>query len=406
MRISGTLKFAIILLILVPVLLILAASKDSTQALDDKGIYFGAPLPGLNSEEETRFQRGLASFSRIWTVDEGLGPSYNAAGCADCHISPLPGGTGVGPNNYVTLFGRSADGTFDPLIDLGGPHLQSKALPDLIAGGLQEKVPPRANCTSERKPPALFGLGLIDVIADEDILIHADLDDLNGDGIRGRPNFANGTLGRFGWKADAATLKDFVARALLLEIGLTNSLYSEEITAQGVPIEELAKRIGHSPDQASDPEVDDVTLNEIVDFVALLDAPPRKSMTGSAKQGEAIFQRIGCAACHVPTLTTSWDPVAARSRKEIHLYSDLLLHDMGQALGDCIQQGEAKPNEFRTPPLWGLRSTGPPYFHDGRARDLTEAIRLHGGEAEQVRQRFLNLTPEEQDWLIEFLNSL
>lgn len=363
---------------------------------------FGEPLPGLPEWAVAAFQNGRARFTTVESPATGLGPVFNAKSCAACHSHPTTGGSGLLLENRVTRFGRQIDGhPFDPLLSLGGPNLQrfsvATELPACQLAG--EAVPPEANVTGQRQPPPLFGLGLIETIPDSAILAHADPEDANGDGVAGRANINAGVIGRFGWKATSPTILHFVGLALVNELGVTNHVFPNEMAPQGQPI---------PPGCKITPDVEDADASRLsgdLSFVKFLGTPPRGPITEAVLRGEALFTEIGCALCHVPSMKTAPNPIEALNQKDVPLYSDLLTHYMGGGLDDHIPEGAAGGGRWRTPPLWGVR-VRTFFLHDGRASDLVTAIRLHGGEAGSIRNRFLALPPQQRADLLAFLQSL
>jgi CxxC motif-containing protein (DUF1111 family) len=373
----------------------------------------GEPLPNLPAEPLKAFNEGRRRFSTTETPATGLGPVFNDRSCVGCHSTPVPGGSGVDPGTFVTRFGRfglqesdrfgvqTPSLPFNALLNLGGPVIQRRSvaedLPDCRLGG--EVVPHEANAVGPRQPSPLFGLGLIQAIPDTAILARADPADANGDGIAGRPNTQNGIIGRYGWKASVATITDFVALALVTELGITNLLYPNELSPQGQPI---------PPGCKTTPDVDDADgarLSSISAFLAFLGPPPRGPITDAVRRGDTLFAKIGCTACHTPVMKTGPSSNPALNKLDVALYSDLLTHYVGAVLDDRIPDGEVAGGRWRTPPLWGLRLRKF-YFHDGRTSDLTEVIALHSGEAFPARERFVALKPAEQADLLAFLQSL
>ena len=365
------------------------------------GTRFGDALPGLSAAEFAEFAAGKAEFINIEDVDGGLGPIFNNSSCVSCHGIPAVGGSS---SALVTRFGRSSANGFDPLASLGGSLLQAMAIDPAV----QEIVPPSANVIAQRQSTPLFGLGLIEAIPDRAIVDGARR--IKPFGIRGRPaevvDVATGQarIGHFGWKAQLATLLDFAGDAYLNEMGVTSRLFPHENAPNG----DLALLAQY--DLVADPEdeVDPVSgkgdIDFAADFMRLLAPPPPGRSSGSASRGEFVFEQVGCALCHTPVLMSGPSPIRALDRKPVALYSDLLLHDMG-ALGDGIAQGDAGPTEMKTPPLWGARVNAP-YLHDGRAGTLDQAIRLHDGEARVVRDRYLQLSPDAQRQLVDFVETL
>jgi len=361
----------------------------------------GAPLPRLTAEQLTAFNVGLAEFTKRETVADGLGPIFNDVSCAACHLAPVIGGAS---RIFVTRFGHTANGSFDPLANLGGSLLQRRAInPKTL-----EFVPPEANTVARRQTTPLFGLGLIEAIPDDTIIALAARPEV--DGVKGRPAFivdiASGEqrVGRFGWKAQQATLLAFAGDAYVNELGITNRFFPEENAPNG-KADVLAKFDTVADiEEVTDPETGRDGTDELADFQRLLAPLPPVPLKGAAIAGQALFAAVGCAQCHVPELTTGSSDIAALSEKKVPLYSDLLLHDMG-SLGDGIAQADAGPREFRTAPLWGLRASAP-YLHDGRAANIDRAIRAHDGEAVVSRDRYQALTATQRAQLIAFLNTL
>lgn len=362
---------------------------------------FGTPLPALPAPLLAAFEEGRQRFVTPETPETGLGPVFNGRSCVACHRQPVPGGSGSDPGNVIVRFGRQDGGRFDPLLGLGGPHLQQLSVAaELAACELQgEVVPAAADVTSRRQPPALFGLGLLQAIPDTAILAHADPADADGDGIAGRANTRQGIIGRFGWKAAVATVADFVGLALVNEVGITNFLYPNEASPQGAAIPPGCKlTTGLEDAEAS-------RLAGITAFLTFMSPPPRGPVTDAARRGEALFAQAGCAGCHVPVMKTGPSDLPGLDQVDVPLYSDLLTHYMGGALDDRLPEGDAGGGRWRTPPLWGLRVRAA-FLHDGRTRDLATAIRLHGGEGRASRDRFVALPPAQQADLLAFLRSL
>jgi len=349
----------------------------------------------LSREERIRFEQGRSRFQTRETVATGLGPVFNAASCVACHGEPAPGG---GSATFVERFGRTRpSGAFDPMTEAGGPVLQANGITAdgcTVAG---EVIPDDATIRTRRKTPPLFGLGLVDTIPDREILRLADAEDRNHDGIAGRPNFVGPRVGRFGWKAHIVTLRQFTASAYSNEMGITSPDLPSEQKPQGGPV---------VCDTVPDPEDDGTRIDAVTNFLVLLAPLPRPHAQRSVRAGRITFRRIGCEACHTKRLHAGrTHPVAAVRGRRVPLYSDLLLHDMGPALGDGIVEGFAGPNDFRTAPLWGVRASAP-YLHDGRAATLEDAILLHDGEASAARARFADLTSARRAALIAFLDGL
>jgi CxxC motif-containing protein (DUF1111 family) len=296
------------------------------------------------------------------------------------------------------------NGQFDPLTELGGSLLQQFA----IDPAFQEVIPPEANVVAERQTTPLFGLGLIEAIPDETILRNAGTP--KPDGVTGRASIildvASGQqrVGRFGWKAQQATLLAFAGDAYLNEIGITSRLFPTENAPNGnTSLLAIADTVA-DPEDVIDPATGKADIDRFADFMRFLAPPPPVPLSFSASAGQTIFNQLGCAICHVPQMQTGTNSIAPLDRKTVRLYSDLLLHDMG-SLGDGIGQAAASPTEMRTAPLWGARASAP-YLHDGRAATLGQAIAAHDGEGEAARDRYLRLGATQRQELIDFLKSL
>lgn len=364
------------------------------------------PIEGLSYEHQKQFLAGDIAFNdEIFTVEKGLGPVFVGTSCGSCHA-----GDGKGhPFVKFTRFGQS-DSTGNRFATFGDGRnqLQHKAIP----GYEGQKLPPGAPY-SEFVAPIVTGLGYLDAVTDETILAMADPDDLDGDGISGRPHYAflpdyvhprtnsipqgGKYLFRFGKKASTYDLLHQTVDAYNQDIGIT-SIFDPIDPYSGLKQE---------------PEISTQTINDVVLYLKTLKAPiPRDQDNPQVVLGKKLFDEINCSSCHVPTLQTGFSPIVNLSYQEFHPYTDLLLHDMGPELDDGYTEGYAETNEWRTPPLWGLGLSedsqgGEMYLmHDGRARSIEEAILLHGGEAEHSRDQYKTLSREKKEQLLTFLNSL
>lgn len=363
---------------------------------------FGLPLPGMTAAESGTFRLGQAAFAVVETPATGLGPIFNDSSCVACHGGPAPGGSS---QKTVTRFGLETGGVFDPLTQLDGSLLHARA----IAPALRETVPAEANVTAKRLSTPLFGAGLIEAIPDAVIEANARL--AQPFGIAGTAahvtDVATGEtrVGRFGWKAQHATLLSFAGDALNNEIGITNRLFPKAAAPDGN--EALLARFvspGAPIEDQPSPATQLSEIDVLAGFMRFLSPPPTHGGGAAAAAGQKLFSSVGCAACHTPTLNTGPNASAALANKAVNLYSDLLLHDMG-ALGDGIAQGAASTTQMRTAPLWGL-SARHLYLHDGRATTPAAAIEAHSGEAAQVVSAYNALTSAQQLQLQAFLNSL
>jgi CxxC motif-containing protein (DUF1111 family) len=360
----------------------------------------GQPLPGLTEAELARFEAGRAVFAHPFLQEEGLGPRFNENACNACHTFPTDGGTG---ETSVTKATRLLDdGTCDLLIPQGGENVRIQVTHVArMMGALPEQGVDGATHTARFTIPFVYGLGLIDAIPVETLRAMADPDDENGDGISGRMGVnAEGRPSRFGRKADTETLLDFSEGAFRLEMGLTTHVTPNEERAGSLP------SVPDRTDPTPEPEVDEEMLNSTVDFMRFLapPAPSDRSDDPLVSRGQALFDTLGCAACHTPTLRTGPAASPAIADQSIALYSDLLLHDMGEALAGTCTAGAA-PTEYRTEPLMGLRYRDI-YLHDGRVGRVSDAILLHGGEAQAARDAYAALDRLTQEALLQFLDTL
>ncbi|MCG3157243.1 MAG: hypothetical protein DKINENOH_03875 [bacterium] len=356
---------------------------------------------------------GDEGFGETFSSATGLGPIFNQTSCESCHPAEGRGH----PSTNLIRFGRATANSFDYLLEQGGPQLQDRAIPGYPA----EKLPAEATSLSVRGGPLVVGLGLIEAIPDQIILAREDPHDADGDGISGRANFVapppyltlaptrvsreGKYLGRFGRKATAIDLLQQTVTAYRNDIGVTSEFEPEELFNPA-----LGNRVG---DNVPDPEVATETINNVVIYLQTLRPPLRRGAEqAQVRAGERLFGEIGCTGCHVPEMETGPSPIAALAVQRVPLYSDLLLHDLGPALADNYPEGEATGSEWRTTPLWGLGLVGellggtPFYLHDGRTSSLEAAILLHGGEAQDSRTNFTNLSAHERAAVLAFLNSL
>lgn len=428
------------------------------------------PVPGLGEAQKRTFRDGEKVFNTLWIAvpedmiskwwdlsrpgpggaEWGLGPTFLAQSCVSCHIQagrgrtsddssgplfqqslrlsiPGPGPHG-GPNpepNYGlhiqsfdtsqregVKFGEAeihvdwinstykfADGSS---VELRKPKLR---LEKLGFGPLAKDV-----MTSLRNSQAIFGLGYLEAVSEEDILALAKWQ--KSQGLNGRPNYVRDdlnnktSLGRFGWKANQPSLKQQLAAAFLGDIGTTSPVYPEQ---NCTPVQKECLEAKHS----DKPELRDELWEALSFWVSALDAPlPRDRDQPAVLRGEKLFATVKCAQCHVPELKTGKSALVPQlSDKKIRPYTDMLVHDMGPALADGRPDFKAGGSDWRTPPLWGIGMSkkvngSTNFLHDGRARDLLEAIVWHGGEATASRDLFAKLSKEERSDLLAFLNSL
>jgi CxxC motif-containing protein (DUF1111 family) len=364
----------------------------------------GDPLPGITAQEFELFRMGLDDFLEVESAEEGLGPAFNGTSCAACHNSPAIGG--VSPVSEVRVARTGPSGEFVPLNPEGETLFHLFSIPNHVCQAL---IPPEATVVARRVPIPLFGSGLVEAIPDATIQALADPLDLNRDGVSGRAAMIRdvGTgqqrVGRFGWKAQHATLIAFGADAYRNEMGITNDLFPTEL-AVGVSAERM--RVCDpipDPEDVRDRQTRRRGIDNFEIFMQLLAPVTRTGGSGAVALGENLFMSSGCATCHVPTLLTGPHPNPLFDRKPVDLFSDLLLHDV--ATGDGIVQGAAEAGEIRTPALWGLRLRRP-FLHDGSAPTIEAAIRRHGGEAARAMQAIARMSNAEFQALVAFLRTL
>ncbi len=408
---------------------------------------FGHEIPFMNEADMEAHELGDGSVEKTFVtspapVNYGLGPVFSNVSCISCHHNDGKGTPTAGFVNSSLLFrlsipGSDLHGGPLPVPGFGG-QLQDIAIfgqqpearvdisyteiPVTLPDGeivrlrnpaytlLNPYMPlPSDYMMSPRVAPPFFGLGLLQNIPDEAILANADENDSNGDGISGRANYIwddyldKRMIGRFGLKANTATLLTQVAAAYNQDMGVTSYVFPKESC------------FGQAQDDgySDDVELSDSLLNGSVFYIKTLAVPARRNVTDAiALQGENIFRQINCSGCHTPTMRTAVDvTLKAISNQRIHPYTDLLLHDMGPGLADNRPDFLADGNEWKTPALWGIglfeKTNGIPfYLHDGRARTIEEAILWHGGEAEASKNSFIQLSTSDRKALIKFIKSL
>ena len=364
----------------------------------------GDPLPGITPAEFEEFRLGLEDFLEVESAEEGLGPAYNGTSCAGCHSVPAVGG--IAPVTTVRAGIRDSNGNFRDIDPARGSLFQLFSIP---THGCQSVIPPEANVIERRVPIPLFGAGLVEAIPDATLLALEDPLDADGDGVSGRAALitdrASGDLrvGRFGWKAQIATLLEFSGDAYRNEMGITNDLFPEELTFN---LTELQLRLCDPiPEPEDIPELGTGRrgIDNFEAFMKFLAPPARGPLTEQVTAGEQVFQSVGCAACHIPTLTTGADVNPLFDRRPVPQFSDLLLHDIGT--GDGIRQAAGEPDEIRTPALWGLRFRRP-LLHDGSAATILDALVRHGNEAHGAKDQVVGLSSGDLAALMAFLDSL
>jgi CxxC motif-containing protein (DUF1111 family) len=404
----------------------------------------GGPLANLTREETEVFNLGSVEFAEEEEVEEGLGPRFNFVSCAGCHAQPAVGGTSPAVNplfrvvgdlgfaagnvvpSFITPDGpiREARFQFNPDGSRdGGVHALFVITGHEAAGGCDIRQEDferqiRNDNIVFRTPTPVFGAGLIEQITDRTILANLNANTLTKRslGITGRPNRNgnDGTITRFGWKAQNKSLLIFSGEAYNVEMGITNEAFQQERA------EDPQCQVATTPNDVTPSGHELGAIEKFAGFQRFL-APPTPASNGfgtvskaSIDRGRQQFASVGCVHCHTPTLTTGNSAVAALRNRNANLYSDLALHGMGPGLADDIVQGLAQGHEFRTAPLWGL---GKRIFflHDGRTTDLVEAIRAHksfgnfrfpASEANAVIDKFNGLGVSDQQDLLNFLRSL
>jgi CxxC motif-containing protein (DUF1111 family) len=412
----------------------------------------GMPLPLITARELAFFNAGQTDFNEVEAAKDGLGPRMNLDSCGGCHSQPASGGsspavnpqvdfaTNLGARNRVpsfirrdgpvreVRFVRNADGTPD-----GGVHSLFTISGRSDAPGCSLTQPDFEGQVANRNaifriPTPVFGAGLIEAIPDKTILANqaATASQRSQFGIGGRANIVSpfntitgqtnnngndGTVARFGWKAQNKSLLIFSGEAYNVEMGISNELFPTERE------ENPACQFATSPNDVFDTVTADPVeamsaAEKFATFMRLL-APPAPSATepggvASIGRGKLVFAAAGCALCHTPSMRTGNATVVALRNQTANLYSDLLVHDMGVGLADGVSQGQAGPREFRTAPLWGLGQRVF-FLHDGRTNDLVVAIRSHassGSEANTVIGNFQQLREDQKQDLLNFLRSL
>jgi CxxC motif-containing protein (DUF1111 family) len=381
----------------------LTALANSTLS-QERPVQPGDPLTGITPAEFTAFRLGLDDFLEVETAEEGLGPAFNGASCAVCHNLPAIGGSGV--LTEVRAGRREADGTFRDLTVAGGSLFHMFSVP---THGCQPSIPEEANVIARRAPIPLFGAGLVEAIPDDTLLALADPDDRDRDGVSGRAAIVidlesgESRVGRFGWKSQHATLLVFGADAYRNEMGITNDIFPLE-AAHGVGPEQIRLCDPFpDPEDRIDPATGRRGIDNFETFMKFLAPVARGPIDDEVRAGEQVFAAVGCSKCHVPALQTGRTGPPMFRNRQVPLFSDLLLHDIGTR--DGIVQGAAAANEIRTPALWGLRFRRP-LMHDGSAATIADAILQHRGEALLAYEGFVRLRDADRSLLMKFLRSL
>ncbi len=435
-----------------------ADSGGETTAYANGKRAYASPLANLGEANRVRHTVGNSLFNENWIAApgsaqarDGLGPLFHARSCSSCH--ELDGrGQPPGPGEVMTslLLRLSIPGkteTGGPRPDpVYGTQLAPRALPGLepeatvtmeeqdVPGAFPDGTtyvlkrpvyhirdwnygaPSPDLLISPRISPAVFGLGLLEAVPEEKILALADPDDADGDGISGRanrvwnPETRSLALGRFGWKANTATVLQQSVDAAANDLGLTSPLAPQE---NHTAAQTKAARYP-SGGKNGEPEITGPMMNQIAVYLKTLAPPARRgALQLPVREGQRMFHAIGCAACHRATLSTGTGPeiLPELAGQNVHAYTDLLLHDMGPGLADGRPDFEASGSEWRTPPLWGLGlqitvNGHERLLHDGRARGMEEAILWHDGEGAGARQRYMEMPKADREKVLAFLRSL
>lgn len=410
--------------------------------MDELGIgAFVQEAANLGLERRATFEAGLQFFQLDWEVApatpelDGLGPTFNAVSCLQCHARNGRGLSPVDDPSSVAVLLRLAgpDGTPDPVfgnqlqprsisgvpsegnvswavnptspVAVDGTPIEPQRLTVSIeAGPLGAPLP--ATLVSPRASMQLVGMGLLEAIPSAELEDEADPDDTDADGVSGRvARIGGGEIGRFGWKASQPTVRDQVAAAFAGDLGITSELHPAENCPR-------AQASCAAAPTGGSPELTAVRLDVTAAYVRLLGVPARRGGDrDEVLRGKATFHQIGCARCHRPSFVTGPALEPELEAQTIWPYTDLLLHDLGPELAQGGPEADANAAEWRTAPLWsiGLLQTvneGRRLLHDGRARSLAEAIAWHGGEAESSTEAYLLLPASARDELHAFIESL
>lgn len=429
-------------------------SGGKTTVFETNRRAFSLPAANMSTERRGQFAVGHSFFNMPWVeapastrIRDGLGPHFIGRSCTACHTHdgraapPEDGEQPMGLLLRLAIPGRDKSGAplrepvygaqfhnqaidgvrAEGMVDIryeemegryadGTPYRLRKptyAFSDLAYGPMHPDVQ-----VSPRIAQQIIGMGLLEAIPEQSIRRLADPDDRDGDGISGRPNIVwdvvtnTRRLGRFGWKAGSPSVANQTAAAANADIGITSRHFPE---TECMP----AQKDCRSAPDGGKPEISDRNLGALIFYTSTTGVPARRNVDSpQVLRGKQLFHESRCTACHTPThVTGDLKGYPELSRQSIRPYTDLLLHDMGQGLADNRPDFQATGTEWRTPPLWGIglfetvnRHTN--YLHDGRARNLAEAILWHGGEAQAARDRFVAMPREDREALIAFLTSL
>ena len=385
--------------------------KEAPTGFDNETNGFDPQGPDFDSLDEDSvvplrsFNDNRFIFEEAETIEDGLGPTYNAQGCRECHQNVVTGGASQIAEHRT---GHMVDGAF--FESQGGSLVHSRATdPEIM-----ELVAFEDDVRTFRISTNTLGAGFVEAIANETLLAIRDgqPEPMRGSAILVPVLEAGGAAryGRFGWKNQHASLESFSADAYLNEMGITTPLFPDENTSAGRDVVDY--------DHVNDPEDDGVDVVAFANFMRATKAPPRGPIDGDVKAGEQIFEQVGCNVCHVSSIVTAPEgtPInggamtvrAALGNKVIHPYSDFLMHDIGSGDGIPVQptpEYAATAAQIRTAPLWALRTRNR-LMHDGLSFTKDEAIARHGGQAATVRQKYDALSAGQKRLLLKFLDSL
>ncbi len=428
-------------------------SGGRTTVFDDTPNAFSRVAPNLDNTNGLNFFVGNSFFDKNWvtapattTARDGLGPFYNAISCAACHTNDgrgrapmfdgelshglllrlsIPGAdANGGPVGEPTYGGQLQDQSIMNVISEGGFSItyveetgeytdgQSYTLrkPTYSFNNLSYGAMDPSVLISPRVAQQMIGLGLLEAIHESTILSFSDESDADNDGISGKPNYVwdavnqTTSIGRFGWKASQPSLLQQAAGAFLGDIGITSPIFNSENCPDGFDCSAIT--------HGGTPEIDQDDLEMVTLYSQTLAVPARRDWSSQdVLRGKELFMAANCSGCHIPKITTGSHDVPALANQTIRPFTDLLLHDMGDGLADNRPDFEATGNEWRTPPLWGIGlfqtvNSHTNYLHDGRARNLEEAILWHGGEAENSVTKFKSYSEGDRNKVITFLNTL
>lgn len=463
-------RFSLMCVLVINILLVSSCSKDevivplmaeegeelsggTTTSTNFSAEAFGFASPDLTFDERVTFGVGNSLFNQSWvtapastTARDGLGPFFNARNCSGCHFKDGRGrppafdgefshgllirlglletdanGGNIGDPVYGTQFQDNSilsvdsEGTlivtYTPLTETYADGTQvTLQNPEYSFTGLGFGELNSLTNFSPRVANQMIGLGLLDAIPEATLVSYADPNDADGDGVSGKINMVidveSNTIevGRFGWKANQPNIKQQVAAAFAGDLGITSSLFPDENCPTPLNCDDYPN--------GGTPEIEDENLDKVAFYAASLSVPARRDVDNEdVLEGKALFENAECIKCHIPKIETGSYEIAALGNQTIRPYTDLLLHDMGDNLADGLPDFGANGNEWRTPPLWGIGlietvNGHTNLLHDGRARNIEEAILWHGGEAEDSKEIFKGFSAVERNKLIQFLNTL